>query len=300
MISWLRHHLQSLRLTGMRLLSSPVGTALNVIVIGVVLALPLGGYVALQNLQSLSGGFETLVQVSLFLERGTAGGEISSIQERLKVRPGVKEVRFVPKSVALKELARATDLADVVAALSENPLPDAFLVTLESNDPALVATFSGFAREFKQISHVQTDSDWIRRLDGLIRLGRTGVVLLALMLSGALVAVTFNTIRLQILTQRPEIEVSRLVGATDAFVQRPFLYLGGLLGHLGGMIGLLVVFGGLLFLDRDVAALAAQYGSQFRLEGISVADGVAFLFFSVVLGWLGALLSVSVHLRSMD
>ncbi len=300
MNAWLRHHLHSLLRTAGRLISTPLGTALNAVVIGVALALPLGVYVLLVNLQTLAGGFAAQAQVSLFLDRDAASDDVRSIEDRLRRESGVMQVRFVPRATALADLARSANLSEVIGAFRENPLPDAIIVTLEGNDAALAERISARARGFSKVTHVQTDSDWTRRLDALIRLGRTGLVLLGVLLSVALIAVTFNTIRLQILTQHDEIEVSRLIGATDTYIQRPFFYLGGLLGILGGLVALGLVLGGLIMMNRDVATLAALYGSQFRLEALGTLDCLAFLLFSGLLGWLGSYLSVSIHLQLVD
>jgi cell division transport system permease protein len=298
--AWLRHHLHSMLRTLGRLASTPIGTALNVVVIGVALALPLGAYVLLVNLQSLAGGFAGQAQVSLFLDSGATGDEVRSIEDRLRRESGVKQVHFVPRATALNDLARSANLAEVIGALRENPLPDAIIVTLDGNDAAIAEHISDIARGFSKVTHAQTDSDWTRRLDALLRLGRTGLVLLGALLSVALIAVTFNTIRLQIVTQRDEIEVSRLIGATDSYIQRPFFYLGGFLGILGGLVALGLVFAGLLVMNRDVAALAALYRSQFRLTALGTLDCLAFLLFSGLLGWLGSYLSVSIHLHTID
>ena len=300
MTAWLRHHAYSLARTLVRLLSTPVGSALNVVVIGVALALPLAGYILLKNLQSLAGGFATQAQLSLFLERDASAKDIKSIEDLLRKEEGIRELRFVPKAAALAELARVANLSDVVAALPDNPLPDAIVVTLGSNDAALAENLAAKARTFAKVGQVQTDSTWTRRLDALIKLGHSTLSVLGALLSFALVAVTFNTIRLQILTQKEEIEVSRLIGATDSYIQRPFFYLGVLLGVLGGVVALALVFTGLVLLNRDVSMLAALYGSPFSLSALEPSDCLSFLGFSALLGWLGAFLSVSVHLLKVD
>jgi cell division transport system permease protein len=148
-----------------------------------------------------------------------------------------------------------------------------------------------------KVVHVQVDSAWVQRLDALLRLGRTAVALLAVLLCLALVAVTFNTIRLQILTHADEIEVSRLIGATDAYVHRPFFYLGSLFGALGGIAALAIVFLALGVLNRDLAPLAASYGSGFRLEFPRLGESLSLLIFSAALGWLGSRFAVSMHLQ---
>ncbi len=300
MSAWLRHHFHSWRGTIARLTATPIGTALNVAVIGAALALPLGAYVLLVNLQTLAGGFSSQAQVSLFLDRSASSDDIRSIEDRLRRESGVAQMRFVPRATALHDLARSANLSGVIGALRENPLPDAIVVTLDGNNAALAEHISQTAGGFAKVTHVQTDSGWMRRLDALIRLGRTVLVLLGVLLSLALIAVTFNTIRLQILTQHDEIEVSRLIGATDAYIHRPFLYLGGMLGLLGGLIALGLVSGGLALMNTDVATLASLYGSQFRLDSLGAPDCGPFLLFSGLLGWLGSYLSVSAHLQSVD
>jgi cell division transport system permease protein len=150
------------------------------------------------------------------------------------------------------------------------------------------------------VAHVQLDSEWARKLDAALKLGRTAIAILGLLLSSALVAVTFNTIRLQILTQRDEIEVSKLIGATDAFIRRPFYYLGLLQGLAGGVVALVLVAAGLGLLNREVRVLADSYGSGFRLGFLSFADALAVMALAALLGWLGAQLSVSRHLREIE
>jgi cell division transport system permease protein len=299
-IAWLRHHAHSLTRTVARLSSTPLGTTLNVIVIGVALALPLAGYVVLQNLQSLAGGFETRAQVSLFLDRDASASDVKAIENRLRTEEGIKQLRFVPKATALADLARSANLSDLVGALRDNPLPDAIIVTLDHNDAELADKLAAKARSYVKVGQVQTDSAWTQRLAALIKLGRSAISVLGALLSLALVAVIFNTIRLQILTQEDEIEVSRLIGATDAYIQRPFFYLGTLLGIVGGVTALALVFAGLALLNRDVSSLASLYGSSFILAAPKPLDCLFFIGFSGVLGWLGAYLSVSIHLLKVD
>jgi cell division transport system permease protein len=197
---------------------------------------------------------------------------------------------------ALREIGGVQGVPELVEALGRNPLPDGFVVSTvnESVEPlaAELAKLPG-------VAHVQADALWARRLSSLARLGRAALWLLAGLLAAALVAVTFNTIRLQILTQREEIEVSKLLGATDSFVRRPFYYTGLLLGVAGGAIALALVYGSLALLNRQIAPLAATYGSDFRLAFLSNADTVAVLGLAGSLGWLGAHLSVGRHLLDL-
>jgi cell division transport system permease protein len=298
-IAWLRHHRASFAQTLARLARSPAATLLNVLVIGIALALPLGGYCVLVGVQALAGQVSTEPQISVFLAADASRRDISGIEERIRAARGVKALRFVSRESALAELKRDPAVAELAATLRDNPLPDAFVVDVADRDSATVEQLQRDFLALPKVSHVQADSAWIQRLDALLRLGRTAVVLLAALLGVALVAVTFNTIRLQIVTQREEIEVSRLLGATDAFIRRPFYYYGLLQGLFGGLMALALVYGALGLLNREVAALAQSYGSGFRLAVPGLADAAALLAFGALLGALGAHLSVDRQLRLM-
>jgi len=289
MNAWLRHHAHALGRAWRR-----VGL-LNVLVIGVALALPAGGYALIESLRAVSGRLALDPQISVFLDPKRADTE--SIASALKRDGRISRVRFVPRDQALKELGSVQGLSDLIVALGRNPLPDVFVVTAreETIEPlaADLAKLPGVAR-------VQADSLWARRLASIARVGRVGLWLLAGLLGVALVAVTFNTIRLQILTQRDEIEVSKLIGATDAFIGRPFYYAGLLQGLAGGVVALLVVAGSLVLLNREVRALSESYGSDFRFGFLAPGDALAVVLFAGLLGWLGAHLSVRRHLRAIE
>jgi len=221
MRAWLQHHGLSLAQTLGRLARSPFATTLNVLAIGVAAALPLGVYCVLGNLDSLSRNASVDPQLSVFLARDAAKTDIAAVEARLKGARGVSSVRFVSRDAALLELNRAAGMEEVIASLPQNPLPDAFVVKLSTSDPVLAERLDLEFKSLPKVAYVQADSAWVKRLDALLRLGRTAVLLLSALLGLALVAVTFNTIRLQILTQRDEIELCRLIGATHAYIRRP-------------------------------------------------------------------------------
>lgn len=280
-----------------RLARSPAATLLNVLVIGVALALPLAGYCVLVNVQALAGQVSTEPQISVFLAADATPRDVSGIEERIRAARGVKALRFVSRDSALAELKRDPAIAELAATLGGNPLPDAFVVGVADVDAAAVERLQRDFSALPKVAHVQVDTAWIQRLDALLGLGRTVVVVLATLLAVALIAVTFNTIRLQILTHAQEIEVSRLVGATDAYVRRPFFYLGSILGALGGAAALAIVFAALTVVNRDLGPLGDLYGTTLSLALPGWRLGVATLAVAGGLGWLGAYLSVSRHLR---
>jgi len=299
MSAWLRQHWQTLILTFRRLARNPLATLFNVMVIGVALALPLGGYMLLQNLGSVSRQITGNPQISLFLARDADKADIAALEARLKQTPGVRALRFISREQALEGLKQSENLSDVITALQTNPLPDAFVLET-SGGAAELEKLEPQLKALPKVAHVQLDSAWVKRLEGLLELGRTAVIILATLLACGLVAVTFNTIRLQILTQKDEIEIGKLIGATDAFIRRPFFHLGVIQGALGGLAALAIVYLCMQILNRSILDLARLYGSDFRLGFFGLSDCLALLAFAALLGWLGAYMSVSRHLSGIE
>jgi cell division transport system permease protein len=293
---WFAQHLAAFADALRRIKASPLGSGLSLLVIGVALTLPTAGWVALENLRELTGGASGAQQISIFLALDAGKREVGEIESRLK-QSKAGSWRFVPRDEALKRLQSSEGMAEIVASLPRNPLPDAFIVEPADLRPAalesLAETFSGWPK----VAHVQLDAAWVKRFDAFLRIGKLVVTLLAGLFAGALVAVTFNTIRLQILAHGAEIEVAKLIGATDAFIRRPFLYFGALQGALGGLLAGLLVAGGGRLLAAPVAELAALYGGSFTLHGLAPGDSAVLAATGAALGWLGAQISVSIHLH---
>ncbi len=295
MRAWLRHHAQCLGASLRRLARTPVASALNVLAIGVAAALPLGAWVMLDNAQGLAGEVHADPQLSVFLATEATRADASRVEAALAGAPGVRAHRFVPKEEALAALQRAEEAREILATLGSNPLPDALIVELAPGDPAAAQRLAAELRKLPKVAIVQLDALWLQRLEGLLRLGTLAVGVLAALLGVGMVAVTFNTIRQQILTQQAEIEVSRLIGATDAFVRRPFVYEGAVLGLAGGLVALGIVAGAVYALNGEVGRVSALYASDFRLALPPLPDLAALLGFAAALGWAGAYLSVSSH-----
>jgi cell division transport system permease protein len=297
---WLRQHRQALAAAFAKLAAQKSAALLNALVIGIALSLPAGGYALLSGVQGLAQRIALEPQISVFLAPEAKREEARALGARLKADPRVREARFVSREQALAELEKTEGLAEVVAALGRNPLPDAWIVRPGETDPATLEALAADLRGQSAVSHVQVDSDWARRLTALARIARLAIGLLAALLAFGLVAITFNTIRLQILTQRSEIEISALIGATEAYIRRPFFYLGALQGLAGGLLALAILWASLAALNLGVGDLAASYGSGFRLAFLEPADAFAVVAFSGTLGWLGAYVSVSRYLREIQ
>lgn len=293
-------HLGVLRAASRRMFASRLGGLLNILVIGIALSLPTGMYVLLKNVQGVVAQLSGAPQISLFLTMDAREDDIAELRSRLEANGAVAEVEFVARDRALEQLKRSTGLADVIGSLEKNPLPDAFIVSPRVTAPKALDALRDELSQLPRVEQAQLDSAWAHKLDALLGFGRLAVLILASLLSLALVAVTFNTIRLQILTQRDEIEVSRLIGATDGFIRRPFLYFGALQGLLGGLAAWAIVSAGLVLLNRPLGELSQLYASQFVLQPLSPGDSLSLLLFSLYLGWLGAWLSVTRHLSRIE
>lgn len=291
-------HLAALRDAWRRLVSTPLNSLLSLIVIGAALTLPSVGWVVLDNLRGVGDYSAGIPQISLFMTRDAEPADVAEIESRLR-EAKAGNWRFVSREEALKRMASNEGMAEIVANLPRNPLPDAFIVEpddlhLEAQE-ALVTRFSAWPK----VAHVQIDSDWARRLDAFLRLGKLSLTLLAGLFGGALVVVTFNTIRLQILAQSDEIEVAKLIGATDAFIRRPFYYFGALQGALGGLFAAALVWLGVYLLTPVIHEIVALYQGHFVLSGPAARQVAVLAGVGAALGWIGAWLSAAIHLHKI-
>ncbi|TAK44121.1 MAG: ABC transporter permease [Betaproteobacteria bacterium] len=300
MRTWLRHHRQAFALALGKLLAHRTAALLNALVIGVALALPAGGYALLANLLAVTQRFAPEAQLSLFLRTEATKADADAVAGRLKADARVAATRFVSRDEALKSLRATEGLAEVVAALGKNPLPDAFVVGARDSSPEALDALARDLRRLAGVAHVQVDSAWARRLAAIAATGRIATGVLGALLAVGLIAVTFNTIRLQILTHAEEIMVSRLIGATDGYIARPFYYFGFVQGVAGGLVALAILWLGLAALNLGVQDLADSFGSTFRLAFPGAADASSLVGFAGLLGWLGSYMSVSIHLRQIS
>ena len=300
MRAWFWNHVDAFVTTLKRLVRTPAATLLNIGVLGIALALPAGLYVALASVQGYARAFAADPQLSVFLSLDAGPADVTQMATRLRKHPGLASVRYVSRDEALKQLKARTGLADVVDSLPENPLPDAFVVQPRDSEPQALEYLRDELRGWPKVAHVQLDALWARRLEAGLNLARLAVGLLAVLFAFALVAVTFNTIRLQILTRREEIEVAKLIGATDPFIRRPLLYFGAMQGLGGGLAAWSIVALSLYWVNGGLADLSQLYGARLELRQLGAEDGLSLLLFSAALGWFGAWLSVNQHLARLD
>jgi cell division transport system permease protein len=293
-------HLLVLRTALRRIFSSRLGGFFNILVIGIALSLPAGMYLLLQNVQGLVTQISGTPQISLFLSLDAKADDADKLRRQLFQHPAIARVEFVARADALAQLKQSTGLADVIGGLQQNPLPDAFVIYPKPDEAQALEALRNELAKLPKVEQAQLDSAWAYKLEAMLKFGRIMVIILAGLLSLALVAITFNTIRLQILTQSSEIEVSKLIGATNSFIRRPFLYFGAAQGLLGGIMAWLIITFSLLLLNHQLKVLSQLYASQFVLHPLSLGDSISLLLFSMYLGWMGAWLSVARHLSQIE
>lgn len=299
MSAWVDHNLHSLRVALKRITDTPLASLITILVIAVALSLPAGLYLLLVNVQRLAGDVPTEAELSLFLKAEIGSEQGRKLAAKLATRPEVQSVRFIDRDEALTQLTVA-GLGEVAAGLPANPLPHTLVVLARDPDPASLERLRETLAALPEVERVNLDTDWARRLTALLKLGRDLVTLLAILLGLALTAITGNTIRLQIYAQRDEIEVARLIGATDRFIRRPFLYFGAIQGLAGGVAAWLLLGLVALLLEDSVARLAASYGTTFRLTGLTGPESAALFAASTLFGLLGAYFAVGHTLRGLD
>lgn len=300
MRSWLRQHRYALGITLRRLISHPFSTLTNILVVALALTIPLLGAATLFSIQPVTASLATGPQVTIFLSTDAPVEAANDIVQRLRKdnASDVGLVHMVRKDEALNRLRTHPAWADAFDVLPQNPLPDAIMVELSGSDFAsrvdkLVADW----RNWPHVEHVQLDSEWIQRLQALMRFGRIGLILLAVGVALVVLATVFNTVRMQALTQREEITVARLLGATEPFVRRPFLYLGAIIGGLASVIAILLATFILTYLNTAMSDLARSYGADFMLQLPPAGWLVCFALGVILLAAFSALWSVTRNTR---
>jgi cell division transport system permease protein len=294
---WLFAHLRAFAAASHRLRVRPLETALNVLTIATALALPISAYVLLENLRTAAGSFGAEPQLSIFLKPAATAGDRSRLERRFNGESQVRAYKLVTREQALQELTVATGGTEVLAGLGANPLPDSYVLVLNTRDKNRIALLRDGIRSEPGVASVETDTAWLEKLDAIVSAGEILALVVGTLLGFAMLAGIINTIRLQVLTGRDEIEVSSLFGASQAFLRRPFLYFGVLEALLGALLAWAIVDGLALLLDTRLHSALGAFSFAQRLRGLDWKDGLSMLAFAGGLGWLGAFISVSQQLR---
>ncbi len=291
--SWVDHHVFSLFASLGRMARKPWATGLTVGVMAIALALPLGLWAVLSNLSQFTGDVQASRQVSVYLQPGQGLDRAQALASQLRARGDVAAVDVRSADEGLEELRRHGGLAEAADALGENPLPHLLRVTPRGDDAALATALEGLPG----VDGVQHDAAWRQRLARWLTLGERIAWVLAAMLGLGALLVVGNTVRLDIQSRRDEIDVLQLLGATDGFIRRPFLYLGACYGLLAGLLALGLLTAADIALREPVLELAQSYGSRFRLQGFDPMRAAVAVLGAGVIGWLGAGLVAGHYLR---
>lgn len=299
---YLERHAQALLGSLGRLARQPFATFLTIVVIGIAIALPTALYLSVSNMRVVTEGLDDSVQLSVYLRMSTTEPEAKKTAGTIASQSGVAEAVLVSPEEGLVEFRKISGIGEALKALPENPLP--WLVKVRPAPPedtaAAVEALALNLRKLEGVEFVEADTAWVRRLHAIEDTMQQLVLLVAAVLAAGVLAVVGNTIRLEINSRRAEIEVTKLVGGSNAFVRRPFLYSGLWQGFAGGLLAVGLVMAGLKALEPYVARLAAAYGAQFALEGLSIREWPAIVGGGALLGFLGAWLAAAYHLRRIE
>ncbi|HEX7029467.1 MAG TPA: permease-like cell division protein FtsX [Gammaproteobacteria bacterium] len=298
---WLARHVQVLFYTLGQLYRAPLSTLLSVMVIGIALALPAGLHVLVNNTRAISGSFEGAARISVFLKRETSENQRDALADVLRRRDGIADVKVISADQALAEFRELSGFGGAIDALEDNPLPPVLVVTpVKTAAEALLTRLVGELEALPETDVVQLDTQWLKRLNAILEIINRGVAVIAGMFALAVIIIVGNTIRLDIQNRRDEIVVTKLIGGTDAFIRRPFLYTGFWYGIAGGVMAWLLTGIALLVMEAPVGRLAGLYGSGFTLQGLGLDGVLAVLAAGALLGWLGSMVAVGRHLGEIE
>jgi cell division transport system permease protein len=300
--AWIADHQRVACESLQRLLREPLNTAMTFLVIGIALALPVALSVALGNFQAVAARWQNPSQISLYLRQTVDLPEAQQLANDLSGWPSISKVEVISKEQGLDEFRKSSGFSAALDYLGTNPLPVVMVITPAESGTGSVAAKSLFdqLRALPAVETAKLDLDWIRKLESIIAIGQKVVLGLVILLSTGVLLIIGNTIRLAVESRRQEILVTRLVGGTDAFVRRPFLYIGMWYGLGGAIVATLLVVSGLAMLNEPVTQLAGLYGSDFLLLGLSASDLLSLWGLAILLGLAGAWLSVNAELEALE
>jgi len=297
---YLALHAQNLLGALGRMARQPVGSLMTIVVIAIALALPTGLRVLLNNAQILSGSWDGAIDFTVYLKLDVDTARAEELTRDVQAREDVTQTVFISRSEALAEFRAYSGFGEALDVLNENPLPHALIVRPASGDKADVEALAGALALMPETDFVQLDTAWVERLNGILDLARRVVDMATILLSLAVVLIIGNTIRLEINNRREEIQVVKLVGGSDGFIRRPFLYIGFFYGLAGAAMAALTVTLSLSLLASPTHTLAQLYGSSFNLAGLTWLQTLLLLGSGALLGWAGAGVAAARHLRAIE
>lgn len=299
--AWLLHHLQSLVFSLGKIYRSPSSTLMTVTVIAITLTLPAGFYLFLKNIENLSGDLSSSTQITLYLELDSSLDQARNLAEELKQQTDIADTLLITRSEALEDFKQYSGFGQSLESLQTNPLPHTLIVQpVVDSDTLTIKTLVSKLQALPEVDIAKLDTEWLERLFTLIDLAKRGVIIVSLLFSFAVLLIIGNTIRLDIQNRYQEIVVTKLIGATDAFIRRPFLYGGIWYGLLGGLLSWLIVELSAIALSGPFARLNLLYQAEFDLITFSFSDFMILIIASTILGLAGSWLAVARHLSEIE
>ena len=295
-------HIQQAMASMVELWRNPMSSIMTMAVLGVSLSLPAALQVLVKNAESITRSWDSAAQISLFIDEGRSEQAIQSLITRIKVFPEVSDVSYISRDQALEEFQTLSGFGDALSYLDSNPLPAVVMVTPTNrySSPEGARELLQKLQQQPEVSFGRLDIEWLERLQAVVSLLERTVSAVAALLILAVVLIIGNTIRLAIMNRRTEIEVMKLVGATESFIQRPFLYTGIWYGVIGGALAWIIINLLVWYLDGALADLLGLYGSQMSMQALTFKELLQLMGVASFLGWLGSYISVRQHLRAIE
>ena len=297
------HHRDTIRISLLKMMREPVQTLMTVAVIAIALALPTALYLMVENIQRMGSNFESSAQITIYVQKGAKPEAIEKLQDKLENLAAVDSVSYISAEQALLEFKALSGFGSALRYLEDNPLPAVFLVQPIVSEPIDLAQTKSLIASIANlpgVEDVQIDMQWLQRLHSLTEVGHKVVLALGATLGLGVLLVIGNTIRLAIQSRRDEIIVVKLVGGTNAYVRRPFLYNGVLLGLFGALTASIMLYGSVVWISSSIADLADLYQSQYRLAGLGFLRFLMLMCLGGLFGLAGAWIAVSKHLKDIE
>jgi len=300
--AWGINHLRTLIASLGVMTRQPAASFMTIAVIAIALALPAGMFVLLNNASHISVGWDNSAQISVFLKSDVSEKQARQLMGKLRIFDDVAAVSMINKVQALKEFKKISGFGGAVEALGDNPLPHVLTIqpVIDESRPDKIRHLIKQLNRQKQVELAQLDLQWVKRLFAMLDIAQQAIWVIASLLGIAVLLVVGNTIRLDIQNRREEIQVTKLIGGTNAFIRRPFLYTGFWYGIGGGLFAWLLTSLSINLLDNSVAHLASLYNSGFELRGLSFSEAINMIAFSCFLGLAGSWIAVGRHLSEIE
>jgi cell division transport system permease protein len=298
--AYLLHHLKSMLFSLDKIYQAPTTTIMTVAVIGITLSLPGGFYLFLKNIDAISGDFRSSSQIGLYLDLDISEKQARALEKQIANMENVTSTRFISRELSLEEFRQNSGFGKSIDTLSSNPLPHTIIVEPAEADTFTVRNLLNSLQAMPEVDIAKLDTEWLERLYTIIEIAKRSVIIITILFAFAVLLIIGNTIRLDIQNRYQEIIVTKLIGATDAFIRRPFLYGGVWYGLLGGIISWLIVELGYLAISGPLERLNLLYQSDMNLITFSFHDFIILITSSTLLGLAGSWIAVARHLNQIE